>query len=186
MKRKDFGVKPFTIPQPVWILATYDEDGTPDAMNAAWGGISEQNEISVCLTPSHKTVTNFLRSGAFTISMADADHIKACDYFGIVSGNVEKNKLEKSGLTVSSSDRVSAPVINELPVCVECKVIEYNKENCILRGEIVNVSVSEEALTDGKLDIKKARPVCFDPFNNGYHVIGEKVADAWNIGKELI
>ncbi len=186
MNRKDFGAKPYSIPQPVWIIATYDEDGTPDAMNAAWGGISEQTEVSVCLTPTHKTVTNFLRSGAFTISMADADHIKACDYFGIASGNTVKNKIEASGLTVTSSDKVAAPIINELPVCIECKVIEYNKENCILKGEIVNVSVSEDALTDGKLDIKKAKPVCFDPFNNAYHIIGDYVGGAWKAGRELL
>ncbi len=186
MERKDFGAKPLTLPQPVWIIATYDEDGTPDAMNAAWGGISEQTEISVCLSASHKTVSNFLRSGAFTINMADAEHIAACDYFGIASGNTVKDKIKAAGLTVTSSDRVAAPIINELPVSLECKVIEYNRENCILKGEIINVSVREAVLTDGKLDMAKAKPVCFDPFNNAYHVIGEAVGGAWKVGKSLL
>ena len=85
--RKNFGAKPLSYPQPVFIIAAYDENGTPNAMNAAWGGISEMNEISLCLSNNHKTVKNILHSKAFTISMADAGHVTACDYVGLVSGN---------------------------------------------------------------------------------------------------
>ena len=185
MSRKNFGAKPFSWPQPVWIIATYDENGVPNAMNAAWGGISEFNEISVCLSVNHKTCKNFERTGAFTISMADAAHAAACDYVGIVSGNQVEDKFARAGFTAVKSELVNAPIINELAVCMECRVIEFNKESCILRGEIVNVSVDESALTDGKADVLKAAPICFDPFNNAYHVIGEKVGDAFAIGKTL-
>jgi len=183
MGRKDFGAKPLSYPQPVWIIATYDEDGKPDAMNAAWGGISEMNEISVCLSAGHKTCKNFEKTGAFTVSMADAGHIAGCDYVGIVSGNKEPDKFQKAGFTATKSRFVNAPVINELAVCMECRVIEYNKKSCILRGEVVNVSVDESALTDGKVDVKKVAPVCFDPFNNTYNIIGEPIANAFSIGK---
>ena len=185
MARKSFGAKPFSYPQPVWIIATYDEDGNPYAMNAAWGGISEMTEVSVCLSASHKTCKNFEATGAFTVSMADAAHVAGCDYVGIVSGNNVADKFARAGFTATKSEHVNAPIINELAVCLECRVIEYNKENCILRGEIVNVSVDEAAMTDGKVDVAKVAPICFDPFNNAYHVVGERVGGAWSAGKAL-
>lgn len=183
--RKDFGAKPLTYPQPVLIIATYDEDGTANAMNAAWGGISRANEISMCLSAGHKTVKNLLKTGAFTVSMGDAAHVAGCDYVGIASGNKESDKLKKAGFTVTKSERVNAPIINELAVCLECKLISYDEETCRLVGEIVNVSVDESAMTDGKVDVAKVQPISFDPFNNTYHVLGEKVGDAWSSGKNL-
>ncbi|MCI6857749.1 MAG: flavin reductase [Eubacterium sp.] len=183
--RKSFGVKPFTYPQPVLIIASYDEDGNPDAMNAAWGGISDNKEISMCLTARHKTVQNILKRKAFTISMGDADHVTACDYVGIVSANDEKDKLKKSGFTTDKSELVDAPIINELAVCVECRLVSYDENTRRLVGEIVNVSVDERALTDGKVDVAKVKPITFDPFNNTYHVIGEKVGNAFSDGARL-
>lgn len=183
MSRKNFGAKPFSYPQPVFIIATYDENGNPDAMNAAWGGIKDSTEIAFDLSESHKTVKNFKKTGAFTVSMADAKHTAACDYLGMASGNNVSGKLEKAGFTVAKSELVNAPIINELAVCLECKVISYNDETGILLGEIVNVSVDEEALTDGKADVSKVQPITFDPFNNAYHVIGEKVGNAFSDGK---
>ena len=186
MSRKNYGAKPLSLPQPVWILGTYDENGVPNAMNAAWGGISEENELAVCLSPGHKTCLNFAKTGAFTVSMADAAHAAACDYVGIATGLKTSDKFARAGFTAVKSELVNAPIIRELPICIECRVIEFNKDSCILRGEIVNVSVDESVLTDGKLDMAKAAPLCFDPFNMAYHVIGEKVGLAWGIGKELM
>ena len=186
MSRKNFGAKPLSYPQPVWIIATYDENGKPNAMNAAWGGISDDKEVSICLSPGHKTCANFAKTGAFTISMADAAHVAGCDYVGIATGNKTEDKFAKAGFTETKSELVNAPIINELAVCLECKVISYDPESCILKGEIVNVSVDESALTDGKVDVAKVQPISFDPFNNAYHVIGEKVGDAWGSGKSLM
>ena len=186
MSRRNYGAKAWSYPQPVWIIATYDENGVPDAMNAAWGGISEEREISVCLSPGHKTCKNFAVTGAFTISMADAAHVAGCDYVGMASGNKTKDKFARAGFTATKSEFVNAPVINELAVCMECKVISYDKDTCILKGEIVNVSVDEAALTDGKVDVSKVAPICFDPFNNAYQVVGEKVGNAWESGKKLM
>ena len=186
MSRKNFGAKPYSYPQPVWIIATYDENGRPDAMNAAWGGISEENEISVCLSPGHKTCKNFALTGAFTISIADADHVAACDYVGMASGNKTPDKFQKAGFTAVKSEFVNAPVICELAICLECRVKEYNTDTCILKGEIVNVSVDESALTDGKVDVSKVKPIAFDPFNNVYHVLGDEVGKAWGAGRILL
>ena len=186
MGRKNFGAKPYSSPQPVWILATYDENGVPNAMNAAWGGISEINQISVCLSPGHKTCKNFAKTGAFTISMADADHVAACDYVGIVSGDKAADKFARAGFTATRSELVNAPIINELAICMECRVIEFARQTCILKGEIVNVSVDETALTDGKVDLSKVRPIAFDPFNNEYNLVGDVVGKAWDSGRSLL
>ena len=186
MSRKNFGSKPLSYPQPVWIIATYDENGTPDAMNAAWGGISESDEVTICLSTDHRTCKNFMKTGAFTISMADAPHVAGCDYVGIVSGNDVEDKFARAGFTATKSELVNAPIINELAVCLECKVRKFDPDTGMLQGEIVNVSVDEACLTNGKVDITKVQPIAIDPFNGTYHVLGEQVGKAWNSGKELM
>ena len=183
--RKNFGAKPVLYPQPVLIIATYGEDGTPDAMNAAWGGISEETEISICLSPEHKTVENILARGAFTVSMADADHVTACDYVGIVSGNDVPDKFARAGFHAEKARFVDAPVIEELPMALECKLLSYDAETCRLVGEIVNVCADERVLTDGKIDPMKLRPITFDPVHHTYHVIVEKVGNAFKDGIAL-
>lgn len=184
--RKNFGAKPYLYPQPVFIIATYGEDGTPDAMNAAWGGISDDTQISICLSPEHKTVENLLKRKAFTVSMADASHVAACDYVGIASGNKVADKFEKAGFHAVKSEFVDAPLIAELPMAVECRVISYDAGTCRLLGEIVNVSAEESILDEaGKIDLKKLDPITFDPLHNTYHRIGEKVGNAFRDGLTL-
>lgn len=184
--RKNFGAKPLSYPQPVYIIATYGEDGTPNAMNAAWGDISEMKEISICITATHKTTKNILKRKAFTVSMAEAGQVTACDYVGIVSGNKVEDKFAKAGFHAIKSEFVDAPLIEELSVAVECKLIDFNPQTGILRGEIVNVSVDERVLDEnGKVDAAKVEPLVFDPFNNDYLKVGEKVGKAFSDGKQL-
>lgn len=184
--RKNFGAKPFTYPQPVFIIAAYDENHIPNAMNAAWGGISEMNEISICVSKGHKTTANILKRKAFTVSMAEAGQVVACDYVGIVSGNREPDKFVKAGFHATKSEFVNAPLIDELPMAVECELISYDPETCHLVGRIVNVSADESILDEkGKIDPSKLRPIIFDPVHNDYLVIGEKVGNAFKDGVAL-
>ena len=184
--RKDFGAKPYTYPQPVFILAAYGEDGTPCAMNAAWGGISEENELSVCISAGHKTTAAILARGAFTVSMADAAHVAACDYVGIVSGNSTPDKFARAGFHATPSSFVDAPLIDELPIALECKLKSYDKETCRLVGEIVNVSVDEAYLTpEGKVDVDKVAPITYDSFNKTYVRLGAVVGRAFHDGAAL-
>lgn len=185
MGRKNFGEQALTYPQPVWIIAAYDENGVPNAMNAAWGGIAGQNEIMIRLSSWHKTVANIRKKGFFTVSMGDAAHVAGCDYLGMATGNEVSDKLERAGFTVTKSELIDAPIINELAVCVECKLTRYEEQDCCLFAQIVNVSVDEAALTDGKVDVSKVRPITYDPFNKEYYVIGEKVGDAWSSGTQI-
>lgn len=183
--RKNFGAKPILYPQPVLIIGSYDENDTPDAMNAAWGGISEETEISICLSPEHKTVKNILTRGAFTVSMATAGQLTACDYVGIASGNDVPDKFSKAGFHAVKSALVDAPLIEELPMTLECKLISYDPESCHMVGEIVNVCADESILTDGKIDPAKLQPITYDGMNHAYYVLGEKVGRAFYDGAAL-
>jgi len=184
--RKNFGAKPLCYPQPVFIIASYDENGMPNAMNAAWGGITEEAEITICVSAEHKTTKNILARKAFTVSMATADTMTACDYVGIVSGNDVPDKFERAGFHATKSGIVDAPLIDELPMALECKLISYDEESCRLVGEIVNVSADERILNaKGKVDPAKLRPITFDPMNNTYLVLGEKAGNAFRDGLAL-
>ena len=186
MSRKNFGAKPFSYPQPVLIIAAYGENDVPSAMNAAWGGISDYKEISMDLSKGHKTVKDLRARGAFTVSMGTLSQMVACDYVGVASGNKVPDKVAKAGWHVEKSSFVDAPLIKELPLALECKLISYDEETGILKGEIVNVSADESILDeDGRVDVKKLQPITFDPFNNKYIVLGETVGDAFKIGLSL-
>lgn len=183
--RKNFGAKTAVYPMPVFIIGSYDENGVADAMNAAWGGISEENEISICISAEHKTTKNILARKAFTVSMATADTVIPCDYVGIASGNDTPNKMEKAGFHTTKSEFVDAPLIDELPMAIECELISYDEESCRLVGKIVNVSADESVLTDGKVDVAKLRPITYDSMGHGYYVLGEKVGNAFKDGLTL-
>ena len=184
--KKNFGPKTLCYPMPVFIIATYNADGTPNAMNAAWGGISEEKEISICVDSSHKTAENLIARGAFTVSMATVAYMAACDYVGIVSGNKEPDKFSKAGFHATRSEFVDAPLIDELPMALECKVISYDSESCRLVGEIVNVCADESVLgAEGKVDVKKLQPITYDSMNHQYLVLGEAVGHAFQAGLAL-
>ena len=185
--RKDFGPKSCLYPMPVLIIGTYDENGEANAMNAAWGSIYDYNQITISLG-SHVSTDNIRRNKAFTVSFATRKTVAASDYVGLVSRAKEPHKLEKAGLHPFKSSKVNAPMFEEYPLTIECKLISLDGEmgeGGTLIGEIVNMSADESILTDGKIDIKKLEPICFDGMNNKYNVIGEEVADAFKIGFQL-
>lgn len=177
MSRVDFGAKPWLYPMPVLIIGTYDENGKPNAMNAAWGMITDFDEISISMG-DHKTTDNLAVTGAFTVSMATEETVEDSDYVGIASGRKVVDKMEKSGFHTTKSKYVNAPLIDELPMALECRVKSF--ENGILVGEIVNVNADESILTDGKIDPKKLKPISYDPVNNTYLGMGEVVGKAFH------
>ena len=170
---------------PVLIVAAYDETGKPNAMNAAWGGIFTDDHIGICISEGHKTTKNILSTRAFTVSMATVEQIAACDYVGIVSGNREADKFAKAGFTAVRSEVVNAPIINELPLTLECEMVSYNTESNHLVGRIVNVSADDSILTDGKIDYRKLRPITYDPINHHYIELGAIAGNAFSDGKKL-
>ena len=184
--RKNFGPKPMCYPMPVYIIATYNADGTPNAMNAAWGGITETEEITICVDSGHKTAENLQARKAFTVSMATAQQMAACDYVGIVSGNKEPDKFSKAGFHAVKSQFVDAPIIEELPMALECDVISYDEETCRLVGRIVNVCAEESILgEDGKIDAAKLQPITFDPVSHRYLALGEIAGQAFHDGLQF-
>lgn len=182
--RKNFGVKPWVYPQPVLIIGTYDENGKPDAMNAAWGGQYDNNKVMLCLG-AHKTTDNIRLKKAFTVSFATASTVVASDYVGIVSANNVPDKMEKAGFTTVRSEFVDAPVINELPLTLECRLEKFNEDGNVI-GEIVNISADESILDEnGNVDAKKLDAIIFDPTSAVYLRPGDKVGNAFKDGAKL-
>lgn len=184
--KKNFGAKPFLYPQLVMVIASYGKDGTPDAMNAAWGGIAGGDKIFLCLSSNHKTVENILDRKAFTVSVADEAHLVEADYMGLVSGNDVPDKLERSGLHITKSEFVDAPVIDELPLVLECKLLNYDAETHFMVGEIVNAGADESILDEaGMIDPASLKPLTFDPANGTYWSLDKKVGKAFSDGSKL-
>ena len=174
-------------PMPVLMIATYNEDGSVNVMNAAWGTMQERDVVALNLTESHKTVKNIKARKAFTVSIADAAHVVEADYFGVESGNKAADKFARSGLTASKAETVDAPVINEFPLCLECEFIEYqdNKYGVGVIGKVVNVTADERVMADGKPDMSLVSAIAFDPYPHGYYKVTERVGDAFKDGLKL-
>lgn len=186
-ERVNMGAKLYVTPQPALMIATYDAEGNPDVMMAAWGGQYEGNQICFQLS-SHKTTENIRLNKAFTLSFADARTVAESDYFGIASGRDVKDKVAHVGFHCTKSQNVNAPIINEYPLAMECKVVELiERENdgAFVVGEIVNAVADPAILTDGKIDIKKLNPLVWDASSLNYFTIADSVGKAWNSGMKL-
>ena len=174
-------------PMPVLLVATYNEDGTINVMNAAWGTMVERDIVALNLTQTHKTVENIKSRKAFTVSIADAAHVVEADYFGVESGNKVNDKFAKSKLTATRSENVDAPIINEFPLCMECEFIEYQDGDYGLGviGKVVNVTADESVMNGDKVDVEKVNAIAFDPYTHGYYKVSGRVGDAFSDGLKL-
>ncbi len=189
MALKKMGVKPWILPMPVLLIATYDDKGVVNVMNAAWGGIYGDEKVVLDLAPNRKTLKNMRLNNAFTVSLADRAHMAEADFFGIVSGNADENKFSRTALTAEKSEAVNAPVIVDFPVTLECEVEEIieETEDVHVVGRIKNTLVAESALdADGKVDPSKLDVLIYDTFKLGYHVLGERVGNAFSEGKAFM
>ncbi|MCD8337496.1 MAG: flavin reductase family protein [Lachnospiraceae bacterium] len=185
--RKNIKTTEAIFPMPVLMIATYNEDGSVDVMNAAWGTMLERNQVILNLTEMHKTVKNIKERKAFTVSIADAAHVVEADYFGVVSGNNTPDKFEKSGLTTTKSELVDAPIINEFPLCMECEFIQYQdgEYGCGVIGKVVNTTADESVMNGDTVDIEKVAAIAFDPYTHGYYKVTERVGNAFKDGLQL-
>lgn len=186
--RTQMGPNIFITPQPALMIGTYDENGNPDVMMAAWGGQCDGNQVCFRLSP-HRTTTNIRQTKEFTLSFATQRDIAQSDYFGIVSANDVPDKIARAGFTVTKSANINAPIINEYPLTLECKVVELMERpegGCFVIGEIVNTVADPSILTDGKIDLDKLQPVVFDAATVSYRAVGEQVGKAWGSGKVFV
>ena len=185
--KKDIKVTEAIFPMPVLMIATYNDDGSIDVMNAAWGTMLERDHVILNLTESHKTVQNIKKRKAFTVSIADSKHVVQADYFGVVSGNNTPNKFENTELTAVKSEKVDAPIINEFPICMECEFVEYQdgEYGCGVIGKVVNVTADEKVMSGDKVDISMVDAIAFDPYTHGYYRVGERVGNAFSDGLKL-
>ena len=180
--RQNMKAKAYVYPQPVFIIGTYDENGVANAMNAAWGQVADFDKLMICVDHSHKTMENILLKKEFTVSMGTKKEVVACDYVGVVSANTDPNKLEKTGWHITKAEKVDAPIFEELPLALECKLLSYDTETELMLCEIVNVSVDDSILTDGKIDVKKLEPITYDTVHHKYIVLGDVVGNAFKDG----
>lgn len=171
-------------PMPVLLIATYNEDGSVDVMNAAWGTLFELNMVLLNLSETHKTVKNIKLRRGFTVAIADAGHVAEADYFGVVSANTDHDKFKRSGMTSFKSEKVDAPIINEFPLTIECEFDEKTSESTgfAIVGKIVGVNVDTKILRDGKVSIELLDAIAYDPFTNGYYKVNERVGNAFSDG----
>ena len=174
-------------PMPVLLISTFNEDGTVDVMNAAWGTMQERGMVALNLTETHKTVENIKARKGFVVHLADAKHVAEADWFGVVSGRKDPDKFAKSGLTYVKSDLVDAPIINELPVAIECEFVEYQNGDTGIGviGKVLRTSVEEANLKDGQVDIDSLEAIAFDPYTHGYYKVGGRVGDDFKDGLKL-
>ena len=186
--RKNIKTTEAIFPMPVLMIATYNEDGSVDVMNAAWGTMLSRNQVILNLTESHKTVKNIKERKAFTVSIADSKHVVEADYLGIVSGNNTPNKFENTKLTATKSENVDAPIINEFPICMECEFIEYQDDEygAGVIGKVVNVTADESVMNGDNADISLVDAISFDPYTHGYYKVSERVGNAFSDGKKLM
>lgn len=183
--RKNFGAKTWLYPMLVLMIGTYNENGTPNLMNAAWGGVYDTDQVMICLSHDHKTTENIKKSGAFTVSFATASTVVPCDYVGIVSANDVPDKFARAGFHATRSAFVNAPIINELPMTLECRLIKFNEDGICI-GEIVNISAEESILDEnGKIDAKRLDPIMYDGVTHAYWNFGEQVGKAFSDGKKI-
>lgn len=185
--RKKLNITEGIFPMPVLMIATYNDDGSVNVMNAAWGTMLDRDVVALNLTETHKTVKNIKARGAFTVSIADAAHVTEADYFGVESGNKDSEKFARSGLTADKSEIIDAPVINEFPICLECKFIEYQSDEygCGVIGKVVNVTADECVMENGKINISLVNAIAFDPYTQGYYKVTERVGEAFKDGLKL-
>ena len=178
--------KGFVTPLPVFIIATYDKDGKPNAMNAAWAGQAGGDLISISLG-SHVSTENIKLNKALTVSFATKEFIAECDFVGMVSQAKVPDKLEKAGFTVTKSDKINAPIIDQLPVALECNVKDIIEEYGETRvvAQVVGMTADESVLTDDKVDLDKLSPLMVDSSARAYRVIGGIAGGAWNAGKKF-
>ena len=185
--REKLNITEGIFPMPVLMIATYNEDGSVNVMNAAWGTMQERDKVALNLTESHKTVKNIKARGGFTVSIADAAHIVEADYLGIASGNNVTDKFARTGLTATKAETVDAPVINEFPLCLECEFIEYQTDETGIGviGKVLSVTADESVMRDGKVDMSLVNAIAFDPYTHGYYRVSERVGDAFKDGMKL-
>ena len=185
--KQEIKTKESIFPMPVLLVATYNEDGSIDVMNAAWGTMLDRDAVALNLTETHKTVENIKARGGFVVHLADVKHMVEADWFGDVSGRKVADKFERTGMTAERSELVDAPVINELPVAIECEFVEYQSDDTGIGviGKVLRVSVEERCIKDGKVDIDALEAIAFDPYTHGYYKVAGRVGEAFRDGLKL-
>lgn len=185
--KKEIKAKSPIFPMPVLLISTFNDDGTVDVMNAAWGTMASMDKLALNISSSHKTTENIKKRKGLVVHIADAKHVVEADWFGVISAKDDHEKFEKSGLTFEKSELVDAPIINELPIAIECEFEEFQggKNGIGVIAKVLRTSVEESCLKDGKVDIDALEAITFDSYTRGYYKISGRVGEAYKDGLKL-
>lgn len=185
---KTFTPRSWFVPQAVIIIGTYDSNGTPNAMNAAWAGTWDEDKIVISLA-SHQTTDNLALNPDFTVAFATRETLVGADYVGLVSGRKVPDKVARTGWEVVKAEQVNAPLFRDFPMTLECRVetkINESDSGCYLVAQIVSIDVDERFLAaDGKPDLERMHLLTYDPVHHGYLEIGQRVGNAFKDGNAL-
>jgi len=183
------GADTFAPTAPIWVVGTYDHEGKPNVMTAAWGGIccSKPPCVYVSLRKATYTYGNLLERKAFTISFPSKEYVKEADYFGLVSGK-NNDKFSTTKLTPVKSTLVDAPYVKEFPMILECKVIKVVEIGLHTEfiGEILDVKAYESVLDANKMpDVDKLKPIIWSMAGMSYRTVGDEIGKAFSDGKQV-
>ena len=187
--KKELGAQPYLFPMPTYMIGTYNEDGSVDVMMMAWGGICDMKMVALNLEADHKTVENLRNRNAFTLAVPGTETVAESDFLGIASSATMTDKFARTGPHAVKSNKVDAPVIEEYPLTLECRVVAFQDQPYGLRvlGEIVNVLADEAVLDEqGRVDAGKLHAFAFDQMRHDYYAIGKVIGEAWNSGAPLM
>jgi flavin reductase (DIM6/NTAB) family NADH-FMN oxidoreductase RutF len=148
--KKSIGAKTIVYPAPVLVVGTYDREGKPNAMTAAWGGIccSSPPCVTVSLRKATYSYGSIVARKAYTLNIPSEQYASEADYFGIASGK-SVDKFKATGLTPVKSELVNAPYIQEFPMILECNLLHTFNIGLHTQfiGEIMDVKVDESVWT---------------------------------------
>lgn len=188
--KKSLGPLTLLYPHPVLLVGTYDADGRPNLMNAAWGGIccSDPPCVAVSVRPSRHTFQAIRDRGAFTINIPSVDHVAQADFVGMASGRTH-DKFAEAGLTAAQSPVVDAPYMEQAPLVLACRLLHTFELGMHTQfvGQILDCLCDEEALGEGgQPDIEKVRPFLYAGGNRAYYEVGRRLAPAFSVGRTLL
>lgn len=187
--KKSLGANTILYPTPVLLVGTYDTEGKPNIMTAAWGGIccSSPPCVAVSLRKATYSYWSIASQGAFTISIPSEKYVAEADYCGLVSGK-RVDKFAETGLTPVRSTLVNAPYVGEFPIVLECRLLRQIELGLHTQfvGEILDVKADGDILdANGSVNVEKLKPFFFAPESNGYYATGRRLGDAFSVGKAV-
>lgn len=160
-------------------------------VTVAWIGMmgSSPPVIAISLKKNRYSLELIRQTKEFTVNIPSAEHFKETDYCGLVSG-AHTNKLADIGFTAIASKEIAAPIIQECPFNLECKVVKEEVELgqwVVIFGEIVETHIDEDKIdiSNKKINISKVNPLVYCATIREYWQLDKKIGKGFSAGKSM-